>query len=377
MKRILVFAVMLLLVGCTDVVQHPEKIERAVIETKVDGEKGQTEEIMVFDAEELEDIRHYLSQTDWQPNTKPDMARHEDVNLKLFVEAEQNMPERIDDYLIWFEQNDSMTIISNVEAEGFGRLAAKYGKPFKQLLDTKTGDRNHVIDRHGQLENVEQFERFLADIEVNRQTAIKVTRYTIEGDPIYWTAKYDGEQFDIEIDNREDAFGSKEIEHYRCDNLERAATGTLIDYNFTACGGDFELNLLSIETENTSAFNKLQIPDVSFTIGNKEIKTYKGAYSWQYLDASTGQTVTTMTDHASPNQMIDIASGMKVNLNDPIEIMFEREPTNVEFNVWNDEGIIATYNSLTDIKERGPVIVEFVGYWGENRATYATALIIE
>lgn len=248
MKKIILFGLMLLLAGCKDL-QHTEPIERAVIEPILDDERSDMEEIMVFDAEELEDIRSYLTQTEWQPNTEPKMARHEDVLLKLFIEVEKNMPERINDYRIWFNEDDSMTIISNVETEGFGKLKRKYGKPFKDLLQQKTVGSERVIDQHGKFENLELFHQFLKDVEENEQTALKVTRYTIEGAPIYWTVEYNGEHFNIEIDNRKDAWGSKNIENYQCGKLAQEATGLLTDYNFTSCEGGFEVNLLSVIKE--------------------------------------------------------------------------------------------------------------------------------
>lgn len=201
-------------------------------------------------------------------------------------------------------------------------------------------------------------------------------RYTIEGDPIYWTIEYNGQHFSIEIDNREDAFGSKTVENYQCTQLDEVVTGSLIDYNFTGCDGDFDINLLSVE-KTTEASTELKIPNINFIIGDQTIKTYKGAYSWSSFDASTGETTTTMTDHASPNQMMEAVQEIEVNLNEPVEITFDSEPTKVEFNIWNEAGIISTYQSLEEIKETGPIILEIVGYWNESRATYVTALKVE
>ena len=376
MRKILVLAFLLLLVGCTDEQNNSESLQYAVIERVVSDKNKGTEEIMVFDQEKLENIRNYLFKTKWEPNVKPDMERQEDVLLRLFIEVEKNMPERIHEYRIWYEQDQSMTIVSNVDTEGYGRLNAEFAKPFKELLLTKTNDKKQVIERLGQLENEELFEQFLKDIEAHNETILEMTRYTIEGDPIYWSIEYDGEQFAIEIDNREDAFGSKTVENYQCTKLDEAVTGSLIDYNFTDCDGDFDINLLSVEKKQPVS-SKIEIPNLSFVIGAQTIKTYKGGYSWNSFDASTGQTTTTETDHASPNQMVDLIDGTEVNLNDPVEITFDSEPTKLEFNIWNEEKLTATYHSFEDIKETGPVILEIVGYWDESRATYVTALMIE
>ena len=108
---------------------------------------------------------------------------------------------------------------------------------------------NRVIDQHGQLEHMELFHQFLKDVEDNEHTTLEVTRYTIEGAPIYWAVEFNGDHFNIEIDNREDAWGSKNIENYQCGKLTQDATGSLTDYNFTSCEGGFEINLLSVIKE--------------------------------------------------------------------------------------------------------------------------------
>jgi hypothetical protein len=132
-----------LLAGCEREI-NLETIQWATIESVGNNNNIETEEIMIFKAEELESIQNYLSQIDWKPHIQPEMGRYEDIYLKLFVEVEQNMPERIDEYRIWFEQDHSMTILSTVENEGFGRMLAQYGEPFQQLLQTYGTDENGV-----------------------------------------------------------------------------------------------------------------------------------------------------------------------------------------------------------------------------------------
>lgn len=151
MKRILVFAVLLLLVGCTDEQNDSGLIQRAVIERVVSDNNIGTEEIMVFDQEELDDIQGYLSETKWQPNVEAEMARKEDVVLRLFIELEKNLPERINTYRIWYEQDQSITILSNVETEGYGRLNAEFGKPFKELLQPLINEKSRSLIDTGRL----------------------------------------------------------------------------------------------------------------------------------------------------------------------------------------------------------------------------------
>lgn len=108
---------------------------------------------------------------------------------------------------------------------------------------------NRVIDQHGQVENLELFHQFLKATDENKQTSLEMTRYTIEGAPIYWKVDFQEGQYKIEVDNREDNFGSKNTENYTCDKLSKDVTGSLTDYNFKSCEGGFEINLLSVISE--------------------------------------------------------------------------------------------------------------------------------
>ncbi|MEK4386113.1 DUF4362 domain-containing protein [Solibacillus sp. FSL W7-1464] len=245
MRRLLAYGLLLLLAGCNDTMQHSATLEWAVINVK----NSAADEIIIHDPKELEDITSYLSKTDWQPNTEPKMATHEDIILSLFIEVEQNMPERINEYQIWFEEDNSMTIMSNVKSEGFGKLQGKFGKPFKELLQQNIMGKDRVIDQHGQIENLELLHQFLKDTDEKRQASLELTRYTIEGAPIYWKVEYQEGQYNIEVDNREDNWGSKNIENYQCDKLTEDVTGSLTDYNFTSCEGGYEINLLSVTSE--------------------------------------------------------------------------------------------------------------------------------
>lgn len=118
-------------------------------------------------------------------------------------------------------------------------------------------------------------------------------------------------------------------------------------------------------------------PVIKLVIGDNEIKTYQGTYSWSYFDKTTGQNVTTLADHAPPNEMVNIEQGIKVNLTEPVKLSFEKEPTQYEIRVWNKNNVIKTYNSFEEVTEKGKYIIEIVGTWGNSMATYVVAFDIE
>jgi hypothetical protein len=69
----------------------------------------------------------------------------------------------------------------------------------------KNGD---VVNVHGQYSNIEKWQTFLKNLESNNPDKIRITQYTIEGDPIFYELSYDGELITYTFDNSMDAHGS-------------------------------------------------------------------------------------------------------------------------------------------------------------------------
>ncbi|PPA71006.1 hypothetical protein [Jeotgalibacillus proteolyticus] len=115
-------------------------------------------------------------------------------------------------------------------------------------------------------------------------------------------------------------------------------------------------------------------PALKLTFGGVEVKTYKGTYTWTYFDKSTGQNITTQTDHAPPTEMVNTEQSVRVNLTKPVKLNFEKEPSQYEIRLWDYNGIIKTYKSFEEVEEKGKYIVEIAGNWEDSIATYAVAL---
>jgi hypothetical protein len=110
---------LILLAGC-NVNFQPELTRIDVQKISSDGTKN-AEERIIADKQSLQAIERAMSKVTWEPNTKAEMARREDVIATFFVQEEKNMPERLYEYRIWFE-GETATIISSKENEGYGRL---------------------------------------------------------------------------------------------------------------------------------------------------------------------------------------------------------------------------------------------------------------
>jgi hypothetical protein len=91
---------------------------------------------------------------------------------------------------------------------GCGRAATdfpKVTKPYNSDRAIKNGD---VVNVHGKYFNTEKWETFLKNLESNKPYKVRITQYTIEGDPIFYELSYDGDLIHYTFDNSMDKFGS-------------------------------------------------------------------------------------------------------------------------------------------------------------------------
>ncbi|WP_121612657.1 hypothetical protein [Mesobacillus foraminis] len=122
---IMCIIIAMFLVGCINKASNEfdiSQLSRVDIEVvQEDGSYGEAE--MITDEETVDAVRKAFKQIKWEPNVEPKMARKEDIKATLFFKYDENMPERLFEYQIWFiHNNDTATMISNNEKEGYGTL---------------------------------------------------------------------------------------------------------------------------------------------------------------------------------------------------------------------------------------------------------------
>lgn len=137
---IIIIVYAMLLIGCTTKAPKDfdlKQLTRVDVEVvKVDENYEETRSIT--DEETLEIVRKNFMQIKWEPNAEPKMARKEDVMATLFFTYDENMPERLFEYQIWFNQsNKSATIISNNQKEGIGTLHKENAEILEKVLIIK------------------------------------------------------------------------------------------------------------------------------------------------------------------------------------------------------------------------------------------------
>ncbi|KZO00492.1 hypothetical protein [Pseudobacillus badius] len=127
----------MLLIGCIN--KDPEKVNLNQL-TRVDVQVVKTDEsygetVTITDKKTVDNLKKVFKKVKWEPNIEPKIVRKEDVKATLFFEYDQNMPERLFEYEIWFNQdNNTAMIISNNEKEGFGTLDKNNAKKLKNIL---------------------------------------------------------------------------------------------------------------------------------------------------------------------------------------------------------------------------------------------------
>lgn len=131
MSMIFLFAIMLL-AACS--VQEEGVLTRVDVQ-KVDKEGNYEEVVMITDKESIGLLKKAIEDIKWTPNTIVDMVRKADVKATLFFEFDENMPERLVEYEIWFNESvGTAEIASNNENEGYGKLDTDNTKILRKNL---------------------------------------------------------------------------------------------------------------------------------------------------------------------------------------------------------------------------------------------------
>ncbi|MBT2617363.1 MULTISPECIES: hypothetical protein [unclassified Bacillus (in: firmicutes)] len=123
MKKIInftsLFVFMVLLVGCNG--EEKGQLSRVDVQ-KIDTEGNYENLVMITDSESIELLRQAFAQIKWDDKVVK-MASEPDVEATLFYTFDENIPERLYEYKIWFNESaGTATIISNNENESYGEL---------------------------------------------------------------------------------------------------------------------------------------------------------------------------------------------------------------------------------------------------------------
>lgn len=106
---------------------------------------------------------------------------------------------------------------------------------FARVLTTRSAippvtDYGITILHHGIYNNLEAQHNFMKAYQQGKSSRWQKTIYTIEGDPIFYTAYYNQETNLIEVfvDTRQDSFGAKAISKYICESITVSEENALL-----------------------------------------------------------------------------------------------------------------------------------------------------
>lgn len=195
-----------------------------------------------------------------------------------------------------------------------------------------------VIDRHGQVENMERLDTFVENVQASSKDKIRLIRYTIEGDPIFHDLDFDGSSLTLTHDSTEDQYGSGEVTSYDCKSISKQESDTETKYMLEGCSNENLSELLyishNVEQEDYFAFE--------LKYGEKkenEIDTKEQVHTKQLQN---GETMTVSDFQLSTGQMNRIYKVMVyANYLQPKSLSTscnKKSSESYELNVWINSG---------------------------------------
>jgi len=98
----------------------------------------------------------------------------------------------------------------------------------------KNGD---VINMNGPIFNFDRFDRFLDSVEAEKAATVRITNYTLEGNPTLYNLSFDGDLFELEIDrskNKERGDAPAKV-NMSCSELVKQEGQQLFIYTLEGC----------------------------------------------------------------------------------------------------------------------------------------------
>ncbi|WHY79864.1 hypothetical protein QNH20_12250 [Neobacillus sp. WH10] len=140
MKKILmnlsIFTIFLItLIGCSNEVPKEFDLNQLTrVDIQIFADEHSDNEIIISEEEKIKTLREVFAKIEWEQNVKAKMARKEDVKATLFFNFDKNMPERLFEYFIWFNQGDASVTIIDREKNALGTLEKEDAQTLKDIL---------------------------------------------------------------------------------------------------------------------------------------------------------------------------------------------------------------------------------------------------
>lgn len=117
---------------------------------------------------------------------------------------------------------------------------SEINNPKKSYSSEEAIENGDVVNIHGKISNLDRFESFIENVENGAKDEIRITMYTIEGDPIFYNLNYNGNKIQYTYDNSQDGYAGtgKGIESTSCSNIESRNTENGVEYYLSECSSE-------------------------------------------------------------------------------------------------------------------------------------------
>ena len=119
-----------LLVACSSKETYLTRIDVQL----VNQDESLQEESMIIDIVTLDSIESLFQEIEWDKEIQEENARKEDILLTVFYSEDENYKETLHLYRLWFETDNTITIIRSDNKEPYGKLNEENSIKLKNLL---------------------------------------------------------------------------------------------------------------------------------------------------------------------------------------------------------------------------------------------------
>ncbi|MCK9859271.1 DUF4362 domain-containing protein [Paenibacillus sp. ATY16] len=107
----------------------------------------------------------------------------------------------------------------------------------------KNGD---VVSDLGVIGNIDKLDHFISEISNKKDSSVKITRFTKEGDPVFIRLNYTQNKIEVEEDPSKDRNGNKEKRKYLCTSITNKEQADEVHYLIMDCSPSRSTELLVV-----------------------------------------------------------------------------------------------------------------------------------
>ncbi|WP_201004098.1 DUF4362 domain-containing protein [Paenibacillus glycanilyticus] len=107
----------------------------------------------------------------------------------------------------------------------------------------KNGD---VVSDLGVIGNIDKLDHFISEVSYKKESSVKITRFTREGDPVFIRLNYTQNKIEVEEDPSKDKNGNKEKRNYLCTSITNKEQANEVHYLVMGCSPSRSTELLVV-----------------------------------------------------------------------------------------------------------------------------------